>query len=464
MTWLKKQLSNRPDSVFIEYETKQYTYYDINEMTQAYAKSLLGENIKYQERVILCLPSEIELVEIILACFEIGVVAVPISPMLTVNEKNKIINKVKPKLIITNWSINKSFNSITIPIIPIEEILHSSRGCATINNDYVYSLNDTAMIILTSGTSGVPKPVELTYHNFEVSCNNWNNFLTFNNFDQFLCCLPLYHIGGVCVLFRALIYGFSANLINSFEVEKVLNALLDSKITIISLVPTMLKRIIESDNGILALKSLRWILLGGGPCPEYLLDYCIKHKLNIVKVYGMSETCSGTVALKLLDEPHNKLYAGRPFPEAKIWIEKGEIHISGPMVMKKYFGENETKGTHNSHDLGRIHNDLVFVDIRRKDLIISGGENINPIEIEEAILSIKEISDAMVLGVDDDEWGQRVIAFIVSKGNISKKNINNKLKKLISSYKIPKEYINLDSIPRNEIGKINKNTLSKLYY
>ena len=224
----------------------------------------------------------------------------------------------------------------------------------------------------------------------------------------------------------------------------------------------MLKRITDLEGGLEALKSLRWILLGGGPSPKYLLDICIKEKLNIVKVYGMSETCSGTVGLKLLDEPSNKFYAGRPFPSARVWIENDEIHFSGPMVMKGYVGETETNGTLNSHDLGRIDDDnLLFLDIRRKDLIISGGENINPLEVEECLLNIDGISDAAVVGKDDDEWGEKVTAYIVSIP-IDNKLLHRELIKFLSPYKIPKDYIRVPHIPRNELGKIIYDKLNAL--
>ena len=170
----------------------------------------------------------------------------------------------------------------------------------------------------------------------------------------------------------------------------------------------------------------------------------------------MSETCSGTVGLKLLDEPQNKLYAGRPFNGAKIWTENDELHISGPMVMKGYAGEPETNGTHNSHDLGRIDEDnLIFLDIRRKDLIITGGENVNPIEVEEALIKIEGITDAAVVGVEDEDWGQKVIAYIVnSEFGIRNLELRMKLKNELSNFKIPKEFIQVLSIPRNELGKI----------
>ncbi|HIG51087.1 MAG TPA: hypothetical protein EYQ17_02310 [Candidatus Marinimicrobia bacterium] len=456
MSWLQNQVNQNPEKLFIQFGDNQFSYLDIAEMVQTYSRSLLRENIQPQDRILIYLPSGVELIEIILACFEIGAVAAPISPKLTEGERNVIIDKIQPKLIITNWNQKLPDFSSPIPVSCIEELPNASSGCSVIKNDYIYNSDDITAIILTSGTTGIPKAVQLTYGNFEASCNNWNEFLQFQSNDQFLCCLPLHHIGGLAVMLRALMFGFSVNLVSTFEAKLVLDTIIKYPVSIISLVPTMLKRILDLEGGLKAIKSLRWILLGGGPSPEYLLDLCIKEKLNIVKVYGMSETCSGTVGLKLLDEPQNKLYAGRPFNGAKIWTENNELYISGPMVMKGYVGEAATNGHHNSHDLGQVDNgNLVFLDIRRKDLIITGGENVNPLEVEEALLQIEGITDAAVIGVEDVEWGEKVVAYIVnSEFGIHNSEFRMKLKGRISDFKIPKEFIQVSSIPRNELGKI----------
>jgi len=456
MSWLQNQVNQNPEKLFIQFGVNQFSYLDIAEMVQTYSRSLLRENIQLQDRILIYLPSGVELIEIILACFEIGAVAAPISPKLTEGERNVIIDKIQPKLIITNWNQKLPDFPSQIPVSCIEELPSASSGCSVIKNEYNYNRDDITAIILTSGTTGIPKAVQLTYSNFEASCNNWNEFLQFQSNDQFLCCLPLHHIGGLAVMLRALMFGFSVNLVSTFEAKLVLDTIIKYPVSIISLVPSMLKRILDLEGGLKAIKSLRWILLGGGPSPEYLLDLCIKEKLNIVKVYGMSETCSGTVGLKLLDEPQNKLYAGRPFNGAKIWTENNELYISGPMVMKGYVGEVETNGHHNSHDLGQVDNgNLVFLDIRRKDLIITGGENVNPLEVEEALLQIEGITDAAVIGVEDVEWGEKVVAYIVnSEFRIPNSEFRMKLKERISDFKIPKEFIQVSSLPRNELGKI----------
>ena len=460
MNWLQIQFQKNPQKLFIQEGGHAYSYMDVADMVRVYSQTLLREGIQSHDRILIYLPGGIQMAEIILTCFEIGAIATPISRRLTMSERDAVIEENQPKLIITNWEHKSVLTSYFCSLISVEDLPNSS---SVLKNEYEKNPDDICVIILTSGTTGIPKAVQLSYGNFEASCANWDNFLQFKPEDQFLCCLPLHHIGGLAVLIRALIYGFSVNLVNEFKSEVVLAVIQKYPITIISLVPTMLKRILDLEGGLEALKSLRWILLGGGPSPKYLLDICIKEKLNVVKVYGMSETCSGTVALKLMDEPSNKLYAGRPFPGAKVWIENDEIHISGPIVMKGYIGETETNGIHNSHDLGRIDADMLYLDIRRKDLIVSGGENINPIEVEECLLRVRGISDAAVVGVKDDKWGQKVTAYIVNKSVPFKHELfRRELKKSLSPYKIPKDFIRVSHIPRNELGKIVYEKLKSL--
>ena len=461
MSWLLNQIKNNPNANYVYLGKQVFTFSEINDTVQIYAQELLRNGIQSKNKVLICLPNDLDLLEIILACFEIGAIAVPISPQLTIKECNEYIDVVNPSIIISNWNFESRCKGNQIPKILVEEIMNTSRGCGIVQNGYKWNKNDVAVIIGTSGTTNTPKAVQLTYSNFEVSCSNWNEFLLFDESDQFLCCLPLYHVGGLAVIIRALIYGFSINIINQFKPENIIHAMEQHAITIVSLVPTMLKRILDIHAGLGNLKKLRWILLGGGPSHVKLLDLCIYEKLNVVKVYGMSETCSGTIGLKLLEEPKNKLFAGRPFGKTKVWVENNEIYLSGPMVMKGYVGGVEVNGVHNSHDLGMVNNDgLVFLDIRRKDLIISGGENINPIEVEEALVNIDGIIDAAVIGLEDEDWGQKVVAYVEFKSSpLVNELIINKLKYTLSTYKIPKEFISVSSIPRNEIGKIKYDKL-----
>ena len=380
-----------------------------------------------------------------------------------VSKSGVFLREITKRLII---GLEKKIPNLEYSIIYIEEFPSIAKGCQNYKTNIKINKDDIATIMLTTGTTDLPKAVQLTYNNFESSCNNWNNFLNFNNKDNFLCCLPIHHIGGLAVLVRALIYNFSIHLAESFNSKLLYQLLNKNSITLVSLVPTMLDRIIKESNGLASLKKTRAILLGGGAASESLLNKCLKNKIPIVKTYGMTETCSGIVGLWIDQKPSKKHFSGYPFSDVSIKIINDEIIISGPMVMKGYLNGSESNGIHNSKDIGWMDEEgILFIEMRRKDLIISGGENINPKEVEKILIAIDNISDVCVVGIDDKEWGQKVIAYISLHNpsiSLKKEKIKNILLKNLSYYKIPKEFITLKHIPRNEIGKINFNELINL--
>lgn len=466
ISWFKKRLEENPDGLFLKFEDNSYTISDLAREIASVKKAFSASGIKSKDRLVILLPNGVEIVEIILSCFETGVIAVPLSPKFTEKELGKILDEIQPVAIVTNWVLSKKLSGNSIPVVCVEEISTIAGSCQDYEHYQKINPKDICTILMTSGTTNSPKAVQLTYQNFQSSCKNWNQFLNFIPGDQFLCCLPLTHVGGLAVLIRALIYGFSINLSKSFSSDLLYQILSKDPVTIVSLVPTMLQRIIDQPDGIRYLKSLRAILLGGGPVSDVLLDTCIKKNLPIVKTYGMTETCSGIVGLWLLDKPEKKHFAGAPFPNVSIKVENEEIIISGPMVMKGYLNQSASNGTHNSKDLGWMDVDgTLFLEMRRKDLIVTGGENVNPKEVEDLLISMDEIKDAVVFGIPDKEWGQKVAAVIVLRYNnlqITNKDITDKLRDEISAYKIPKIYKFVDSISRNELGKINNETLKIL--
>lgn len=461
-TWLRKKAKQIPDELFIQQGNQQFSFGDTLDSVFTFAKILLRENIKPQDKIFIFLPGGVDAVEIILACFEVGAIAVPVSTKFTDHELQKTLNTVNPSLIITDWKTQSRFSHKSFPILCIEECINSSAGCGFIEISNPCNPDDVCAILLTSGTTNLPKAVQLTYSNFESSCENWHDFLDFQGSDQFLCCLPLHHIGGMAVIIRGLIYGFSVNLVTGFNADVIYKAVRDHAVTIISLVPTLLKRILEIPGGIQQLSSLRYILLGGGPASDTLLNDCIRKKITVIKTYGMTETCSGIVGLSILEEPEKCHFAGRPFKDVNVAIEKDSILISGPMVMKGYLNEPESKGVHDSQDLGHIEKDLLFLDVRRKDLIVSGGENVNPREVEAVILSYPNVADAAVTGIPDEEWGQKVIAYLVSPGKINQEKIHAFCREKLSGFKCPKEFQQLAEIPRNVIGKVDQPRLKNL--
>ena len=465
ITWFQNRLKNHPNSSFIIFQNKSYSISNISGNILSIQKVFSASGIKPKDRLIILLPNGIEIIETILACFEMGVIAVPISTKFTDIELIKIIKMINPVSIITNWELSSRVNNLGVSILEVEEFPSIARICQVYKPINNIKKTDVAAIILTSGTTDIPKAVQLTYENFEASCRNWDSFLTFNCEDQFLCCLPLHHIGGLAVIVRGLIYGFCINLAESFSANLIYELIKKYPISIVSLVPTMLEKIVNKKDGINCLLPLKAILLGGGPASDKLLDISFQNQLNLVKTYGMTETCSGIVGLWIKNNPGKKQFSGIPFPEVQLKIKNEEVYIKGPMVMKGYLNEADNVGFYNSQDIGWLDkNNNLFIKMRRKDLIVTGGENVNPKEIETVLLKINKVNDCVIIGVSDQEWGQRIIAYLstIDNNKIDKKELINKLSKELSKYKLPKEFIFVEFISRNEIGKVKLEDLKYL--
>ena len=221
---LKNYIDTRPEDIFINYNNSNITYDDMAYAVEGRIKSMQAINIQKGDLVGIYLESSLNLLEVLFGCIEIQATPLIIPADLTSNEINNLSNSVNFKYFITDWNKSKNIKNNRVPTFPIEELSPGIGGCAPSLRIQSES-NQIACLLLTSGTTGITKAVQLTYSNFQVSCKNWNNFLHFKSDDQFLCCLPIHHIGGLAVILRALIYGFSVNLITKFHADSVLTAI-----------------------------------------------------------------------------------------------------------------------------------------------------------------------------------------------------------------------------------------------
>jgi O-succinylbenzoic acid--CoA ligase len=293
------------------------------------------------------------------------------------------------------------------------------------------------VVIHTSGTTGRPKPVELTYGNFHASALANAANLGVEPDDRWLCCMPLFHVGGLSILTRSAINQTEAVIHDGFDTEQVKRALAEERITLVSLVPTQLSRLL--DAGVTA-PHLRAALIGGGPIPRDLLE---RAPFPVIPTYGMTETCS-------------QVWTGKPLPGAEIANgPDGELLIRGPMVAPKAIAED---GWLHTGDRGHIdeHGDLT-VEGRIADTIVTGGENVAVAEVEEALISHPAIQDAAVTGRPDPEWGQAIHAFVVAVGDTT--TLDAHLRERLAGYKVPKQIHQVQEIPRNAAGKILRGRL-----
>jgi O-succinylbenzoic acid--CoA ligase len=294
-------------------------------------------------------------------------------------------------------------------------------------------------VIRTSGTTGEPKAVELTFANHAASALASADALGVDPGDRWLCPLPLHHVGGLNVLIRSAINHTTAVLHERFEVERVKAELESGAVTLASLVPTMLARLRAA--GLRSTPGVRAIALGGGPMPAGLLDWSADAGIPVVPVYGMTETCSQVVA----GSP------GRPLRgvELRIGVD-GEILVRGPMVAP---GEVSPDGWLHTGDLGRLDEDgRLHVLGRLKELIVTGGENVAPLEVERALLAHPAVTDAAVVGLTDPDWGEAVTAFVVLREPAG--DLRDWCRERLDPFKVPKAIHAVDELPRNSGGKV----------
>jgi O-succinylbenzoic acid--CoA ligase len=299
-------------------------------------------------------------------------------------------------------------------------------------------------VILTSGTTGRPKPVPLTRANHEASAiaSAWN--LGVAPEDRWLCCLPLWHVGGLNILVRSAIYGTTAVLHDGFDAERVREEIESGRITLVSLVATMLRRLI--DAGLSEWPGLRAALVGGGPVPRDLVEWAEGTGFPLLQTYGMTETCSQVVT------------GGRPLLGVELRISQaGEILVRGPMVAA---GSIAADGWLHTGDRGRLDAEgSLHVEGRLDDMIVTGGENVAALEVEEALLAHPAVADAGVVGRPDAEWGSAVTAYVVLATATSDAELLAHCRERLARHKVPKAIHRLDELPRNAAGKLLRRRL-----
>ena len=310
---------------------------------------------------------------------------------------------------------------------------------------------DTAAIVVTSGTAGQPKGVELTRAGMEVMGRGYSAGLDAGPGDRWLACLPLHHVASLGALARSYVTGVPCTVHEGFDVDRVARSPRVEGTTIVSLVPTALQRLLDAGA---PLHEFRVVITGGAPCPPGLRGRAEALGVTVVDAYGLSETWSGCA----LD--------GKPIAGADVRIDPddGEVLVRGAMVMRGYrfdpAGTAEALDADrwlHTGDRGEIAADgrLRVVD-RLKDLVITGGVNVSPTEVEAVLAQHPGIRDVCVVGVPDDEWGERVVAYVVPGAGTERPSLDDVrafARPHLSGPKLPRELRVVEEIPRTASGK-----------
>ena len=354
-------------------------------------------------------------------------------------------------------------NSIsTIVFESLERILSDEEADDTF--DWTFEDRDIAVIMNTSATTGQFKSVPLRWGQIRAHVQASKEVLGKTEQDNWLMVLPLFHVSGLSILLRSLYNGTAVTILPKYDEAQVLKLIESENINMMSLVPTILTQLEPS----ITHHKLRVILLGGEFIPMALIDACEKKSLPIYKTYGMTETFSQSVTFSVLDYPHKRDSVGKPLPGMQVRIDNpdadgvGEIHLTGPMVMTGYIDKEPIDGDLNTDDIGYVDEDgFVYILNRRKDLIISGGENIYPKELEDLVYTLPSVKECAVVPVPDPKWGQVPALFVAFHDgeSMTSDEILSFMTNSLAKYKIPKYVKILPALPRNGTGKIVRNEL-----
>ncbi len=298
----------------------------------------------------------------------------------------------------------------------------------------------TLAVISTSGSTGEPRPVALTRDNFEASARASAALLGVERDDRWLCCLPVFHVGGLSIFTRSAIYATTVLAESGFDARRVKDLLEAGEATLVSLVPTMLARL--RDAGLGRAPRLRAVLLGGGPIPDELLAWALEAGLPVRPTYGMTETTSQIATADVGER------LARPLPGAEVRIaDDGEILVRGPMVAAEGWLRTGDRGALTEDGLLEVHG-------RMDDLIVTGGENVVAAEVEAVLMEHPSVTDAAVIGVEDAEWGRAVTAFVVTTA--PEDEIAAHARERLPGFKAPKRIVVLDEVPRTASGKVQR--------
>ncbi|UXU65097.1 o-succinylbenzoate--CoA ligase [Staphylococcus agnetis] len=461
--WLETQARIAPNKIAVETDTRVLTFKALYDQAVK-----LGTHFNQLERprIGLYVNNSIEAIICIHAAWLYGIEIVMINHRLTRHEIEKQLNSINVRDVVTTLPLElaSEFRILNYAALSSNSSTNNARR-------QPFNMERIASIMFTSGTTGPQKAVPQTFKNHQASAQACFETLGFSAESRWLTVLPIYHISGLSIIIRSVLYGFTVYLKEKFDAEAILACIQHKHITHLSLVPQTLIRLMQT--GLNQPYTLKKILLGGAKLDSTLITKALEYQLPIYNSFGMTETCSQflTASPAMLNQRPNTV--GCVSEQQCIKIKDvnsdghGVLFVKGDNVMNGYlYPESinasmfDEEGYFNTGDIASIDGDYVTIYDRRKDLIISGGENVYPFEIESKAKSLKGIKDAMCVGTPDDKWGAVPILYIVSeRGETVIPILENYLKEQLAKFKLPKAIYVVEALPYTSTGKLQRQHL-----
>ena len=497
-----RKAATEPRALFVETtDGRRWTYGDMLADAGRLAGRLIERGVRPGDRVAAQTEKSVEALMLYLACLRAGAVYLPLNPAYTLSELDYFVGDAEPRLLVVAPEKAAGANAVadrhgarldTLDVHGGGSLLDGLDGSASDFRDVARGADDLAAILYTSGTTGRSKGAMLTHGNLLWSARHAESgeLTAWGEEDLSLVPLPLFHSGGTCWAMYAIYVGGGIYITREAGPDHVLAALASAPITKAGLVPALIQMVLNDPKFDRSnIGSLQTIGYGGSPITVDLLRRGIQELgCGFIQMFGMTET--STMGTTLLPEdhdfnrPHLLTSCGKPLHDMSIRIvdgdgrelpngQTGEILLRCGSVMKGYYGKPEATaevlvdGWYHSGDAGYLDEEgYLYVRDRIKDMIISGGENIYPAEVETALASHPAVLEVGVIGVPSVKWGEDVKAFVVlRKGHhAGAEELIAFTKTRIASFKAPKSIEFIDALPRNASGKILKREMRAPYW
>jgi malonyl-CoA/methylmalonyl-CoA synthetase len=455
--------AGRRDSVALEFEGRTFTFGEIDARSNRMSRLFVQRGLQMGDRLCVYLANCVEMIDVFLACVKLGVIFVPINILYRDREMAHILRDAEPSAVVSDASLG-----CAVPVWRPADLTAESAALSPERPEVVLDGDAPAGIIYTSGTTGASKGAVLTHHNFAANALNLLTCWQISSADRLLLGLPLFHVHALGNgLHCWLISGCRMRLLPRFEHQTAAAIFLDFHPTLFFGVPTIYVRLLEipeEEAGEIG-AFMRLFVSGSAPLAAQVLEqFRARFGHTILERYGMSET------LMNISNPYvgerRPGSVGLPLPGVSVKLVEGELYLKGPNVFAGYWRREEATraalvdGWFRTGDLAERSADGYYTLCgRRSDLIISGGFNIYPREIEEFLQEQEEVAEAAVVGVPDRLRGEVPVAYVVLKSAIDCAVLAERCREKLASFKAPREFIAVEGLPRNAMGKVQKHLL-----
>lgn len=479
--WVTLRSKTHADVLAISSADESLSYEQLQIAVSHAAGQLLSIINKSTRPIAILTGSSVDFSIILHSTIRISRAILPLNTRLMVNELRWQLHHAEVEYLVfddRNKTSAEELAKISDVTLIHASTLRDRSSHAVTERKPVMRSTDPLAVVFTSGTTGNPKATLLSHRNFYWSAVASATNIGVQDNDMWLACMPLFHVGGLSILLRSAIYGTSVDIHKNFDENMVNIALNSGEVTLLSVVPTMLERILSiQPKEIRYPATIRAVLLGGGPATPELIRRAQLQGLPLLQTYGLTEVTSQVSTVPISDAFERAGSAGLPLLAATVRLDSGDGHeaafgepgqilVKGATVTSGYLQESASasdkikEGWLYTGDLA-IRDELGFLTIqgRSDDLIVTGGENVHPAEVEQILETHPDVIEAAVVGLNDSEWGKKIAAAVVTEASsiVTQEDLADYIRDRIASYKLPRIWlISSDPLPRTASGKLKR--------